>query len=188
MKTALLLSVGVLAIPSFVAAQNSAASSQPGSAVVNRTCPVSMQAKQGSGSGLVMVKKTQPKEGESVLTNKPGQHIHLIVEKSPDGPFTTLSQIASAKVTARGLSARSRLDRTPAVVGGSSPDLRRTLNVIFTAENDGSISAELDLPGFTSVRAISVESITLKDRSIWSIDGWQRCEVAPDPLMLIAAQ
>jgi hypothetical protein len=152
------------------------------------SCPVSMQAKQGSGSGLVMVHKAQPKDAEPLTPTKPGQHIHLILAKIPSDAFS-LQQVASATVTARGLSARDRLDRTVVVPGNSSSsDLVRTLEVAFTRENDGSLFADLDLPGFTAVRSIRIESIALKGGSKWTLDDSQHCVVAPDPMMLIASQ
>ena len=151
-------------------------------------CPVAMQAKQGSGAGLVAVriKPGQPDNRPSVLDNKPGQQIHLTLGKIPGAQFDDLELIASATVTARGLSARGRLDSTPAVIGGPSSDLRRTLDVRFTAENDGGAYADLDLPGFTSVQSIRIDSIALKDGSKWTFATRQGCVATPDPLMLIA--
>jgi hypothetical protein len=151
------------------------------------SCPVSMQAKQGSGSGLVMVHKAQPRDAEPLTPAKPGQHIHLILGKIPSDAFS-LQLVTGATVTARGLSARDRLNRTVEVFGDPNSDLARTLDVTFARENDGSLYADLDLPGFTSVRSIRIESIALKDGSKWTIDDHQHCVVAPDPLMLIANQ
>jgi len=189
MKLAVLLSLGALAIPSVVAAQSSAPTAAGASfgVIINSTCPVSMQAKQGSGSGLVKVKKSQPKDGESVLSNKPGQHIHLILGKRP-AEFSNFQQITGATVTARGLSARGHLDRTPADIGNETSDLHRTLSVTFSAESDGTLYADLDLPGFTSVRSIQIESLSFKDSSIWNVDSVRTCVVTPDPLMLVASQ
>ena len=155
-----------------------------------RTCPISIEAKQGSGAGLVAVRKQdRPPDNEpSILSNKPGQHIHLILGRVSGVEFSDLEQIVSATVTARGLSANGHFSATPATIGGTSSDLRRTLDVRFTAENDGTIYADLDLPGFTSVQSIRIDSIALKDGSKWTFDTKQACVVTPDPLMLIAIQ
>lgn len=193
-KFAVILAVAFVAVPSWLAAQNAAPTGGSGaqSTVIitpfdGASCPVSLQAKQGSGSGLVMVHKAPPKDAEPSTSAKPGQHIHLILGKMPGDAFS-LQQVASATVTARGLSARDRLNRTVGLFGDLPSDLTRTLDVSFTRENNGNLSADLDLPGFTSVRSIQIESIALKDGSKWSLDDRQHCVVTPDPLMLIANQ
>jgi hypothetical protein len=156
--------------------------------VTHPACPVAMQAKQGSGVGLVAVRRQagEPDNGRSILDNKPGQQIHLILGKVPSSQLD-FEQVSRATVTARGLSARSRIDRTPADLGSSPSDLRRTLDVAFGRESDGTLYADLELPGFTSVQSIRIDSIVLKDGSKWSFDAGQHCTVTPDPLMLIAA-
>ena len=200
MKQPVALALILLAGPALVAAQKGAPDGVKGTAFLttldgNSTktinvampgqaaCPVAMQAKQGSASGLVKVRKQQPDAGQGLQNAKPGQHIHLILGKT--GQFD-LRQIAGATVTAQGLSAKGRLTTTPAGTDSASPDVTRSLDVRFTAEDDGTVSAELDLPGFTSVRSIRIETLALKDGSTWTLARGQRCAVTPDPLMLIA--
>ena len=151
------------------------------------SCPVAMQAKQGSGEGLVMVKKSQTGDNsdQQKQSFRPAGHIHLIVSRNPSGNLD-IDQVERATVTARGLSARSHAP-TPAAMG-RTPDLRRTFDVTFSTENDGTLHADLDLPGFTSVQSIRIEKLALKDGSSWSLDSTQGCVVAPDPLMLIAGK
>ena len=50
------------------------------------------------------------------------------------------------------------------------------------------MSADLVLPGFSSVTFVQLKSITYKDGSSWKVDGQaeQACRVTPDPVMLIA--
>jgi hypothetical protein len=150
-------------------------------------CPVAMQAKQGSGAGMVMVRKAEP-DSESKTPRqsfRPAGRIHLILNRMPGGPLD-VEQVAGATVTARGLSARGRIDTTPAVVGSPVPDLHRTQNVTFNRESDGTLYADLDLPGFTAVFSIRIDSLALKDGSTWTLDTKQGCVVTPDPLMLVA--
>jgi len=150
-------------------------------------CPVAIEAKQGSGAGLVAVRRQpgQHDDGPSILSNKPGQHIHLILGKVPSSQID-IEQLARATVTARGLSGRGR-SITPVVMGEDSSEIRRTLEVTFGRESDGTLYADIDLPGFTSVQSIRIDSIVLKDGSKWSFDTRQGCTVTPDPLMMIAA-
>jgi hypothetical protein len=208
MKPILALSFAVLAVPVLLAAQSPAPAPAAGTGtatvfmsnldgaktttivttIPGSSCPVAMQAKQGSSSGLVMVRKNHPDDGESMLTSKPGQRIHLILGKMSGGQFSDLQQIASATVTAKGLSARDRLSPAIDLSGDRHSDMRRTLNVAFATEKDGSISAELILPGFTSVNSIRLESVDLKDGSTWTLPDLKACVVTPDPMMLVASQ
>ena len=142
-------------------------------------CPVGLQAKQGFGNGLVKVRHAPDVQPDN--PNKPGQHIHLIVTQPADKPSGP--QVVGATVTARGLSARPRVDKAS---GSGSSNVRRTLNVKFDAAADGSLSAEIDLPGFTAVRSIKIEALEYADRSTRDLAGLKVCTVAPDPLMLVA--
>jgi hypothetical protein len=208
MKPVFLLSLAALAVPAIVAAQSPSPAPAPGAnsvtAYVTTTdgatskttavtihidsCPVAMQAKQGSGSVLVMVRRDHPDDGESMLSSKPGQRIHLILARMQGAHFSDVQQITGATVTAKGLSARDRLEPALDLSGNPPSDLRRTLNVTFSTDKDGSISADVILPGFTSVNSIRLESVDLKDGSTWTLPDLKACVVAPDPLMLVAAQ
>ena len=208
MKTAAVLSFAVLALPALVTAQNSvpALSNSSGSRPVVVTtldgsqttvtivtapsCPIAMHAKQGSGAGLVMVRKQKPdeKDGGAWPAPKPGQQIHLILGKMSGGQFSDPSRIAGATVTVKGLSARDRARPAADPSGNSPSDLRRTMNVTFVIENDGTISADLNLPGFTSVNSVKLDSVALKDGSTWTLDDLKTCVVTPDRMMLIANQ
>lgn len=158
-------------------------------AVVPRAaCPVAMQAKQGSGAGLVTVRRQPGQPDDPNILNKPGQHIHLILGNVPGAQLGDLEQVARATITARGLSARSRIDRTPAELGSSHSDIRRTFDVAFSRDNDGTVYADLVLPGFTSVQSVRIDKLALKDGSTWALDNMPGCVVTPDPLMLIASQ
>ena len=113
---------------------------------------------------------------------KPAQHIHLILTGHAKD-----KQITSAVVTARGLSARTHMQN--ANLAGEGPsDIRRTLNVTFTPDQDGTVSADIDLPAFTAVKSLQLESITYADGSSWTPEKFNACTVQPDSFMLIAAQ
>jgi hypothetical protein len=208
MKPVILLSLAALAVPAIVAAQSPSPATAPGAgfttayvttfdgttsktaAVTIRvsTCPVYMQAKQGSGSGLVMVRKSGPDDGQSAPSSKPGQRIHLILGRMPGAHFGDPQQITGAMVTAKGLSARDHLEPALDLLSNRPSDIRRTMNVIFSTEKDGTISADVILPGFTSVSSIRLDSVDLKDGSTWTLPDLKACVVTPDPLMLVATQ
>ncbi len=138
-------------------------------------CPVSLQAKQGSGAGLVAVRGRNAGKQEEF---KPTARIHLLL-----GKIGGDRQVAGVTVTARGLSARGRIDRTTTA---DSPDLRRTLSAGVSVESDGSLFADLAFAGFTSVRSIKLESIDYADGSAMDLSQHRTCTVTPDLLMLTA--
>jgi hypothetical protein len=142
------------------------------------TCPVSMHALQGRGSGLVAVRDEKPIEG-------PSQRVHLILSN----PRSAV--VAGAKVKVFGLSGKNRLERTSdrsldLTNREGASDLTRTLDVTFAPEGDKDVATDFMLPGFTSVRSVELESITYRDGSTWTVAGQQACHVAPDPIMLVA--
>ncbi len=148
--------------------------------VTSTPCPVSLQAKHGSGSGLVMVRRRQAPDLEPEDGTRPAQNIHLILGKS-----ATEKRIASVTVSARGLSPRGRIERAISV---PPSDVRRTLESAVSTDSDGTLFAEITLPGFTVVTSIKLESIHFADGSNWDLSGRKTCSVAPDPFMLIGAQ
>jgi hypothetical protein len=145
-------------------------------------CPVSMQAKQRGMTEMVKTKKNAPNPEPDAMP-KPAQHIHLIL-----AGFGKDRRVTEATVTARGLSSRGRAINTNLVAGGQASDLSRKLDVKFTANDDGTVSANLDLPAFTTVTSLQLESITYSDGSSWKLADEKACTVAPDPLMLIAGR
>lgn len=180
----LLLSTSVLfgqqAGPSFgVAGMEASSVSGTEQAVTVLTCPVKLAAKQGGMSDLIRVRRAP--ESPAQTPARPGQRIHLIVT-NPDG--ASVSKIVGATVTARGLSARARVDKASGSHGPAG--LRRTLNVTFAPAGDHSLSTELVLPGFTAVTSIKVEALEYADGSTRDLSVQKLCVVQPDPFMLVA--
>ncbi|HVB98562.1 MAG TPA: hypothetical protein VNJ12_04425 [Candidatus Dormibacteraeota bacterium] len=144
-------------------------------------CPVSMQATQRGLTQMVRTKRT-PSQDQPEAMPAPAQHLHLILKGSPKDKL-----VASATVTARGISARSHMQNLN-LSGGGPSDIRRTLQVTFTPDQDGSVSADIDLPAFTAVNSLQLLSITYADGSSWTPEKSNACTVQPDALMLIAGR
>ena len=70
----------------------------------------------------------------------------------------------------------------------SSPYISSTLNVVFLRDGDDSESSDLELPGFTSVKSIRLDSVTYADGTIWTPADGRSCRVEPDPLMLVSSR
>lgn len=137
-------------------------------------CPIAMHATQGMWDHTVRVRdgKREPEPPHI------GQRIALTLKD------THPSQIVSALVRVRGLNGKDRIMPTPA---GTEQDWNAVtnLNVKFGSENDGSVSADLRVAGFTAVHSVELIRVTYADGSRWNRSGSQTCRVQPDPLMLI---
>jgi hypothetical protein len=155
-------------------------------------CPIRMRALQGTGHGLVAVRDDHKapvpecpldRVGTSDKCPSSSQRIHLILANSPSKTY------ASATVFVRGLTPKGRIERADSGAAGPS-EISKTLTVTFAPEDEKSMSADLVLPGFSSVTFVQLKSITYQDGSSWKMNGelGQMCRVAPDPLMLIAVQ
>lgn len=145
-------------------------------------CPVSMQAKQRGMTEMVKTGKNEAPAQPDYMP-KPAQHIHLILKG-----FAKDKRVVSAELTVRGRSARPRIDNTQSVLSDDPSDLRRTLDIDFTDEGDGSASADLDLPAFTSVTSLQLHWMVYADGSAWRLADRGVCMVTPDPVMLIAGR
>lgn len=183
MKRVVAIIPATLFFPVFSLAQqqpSSAANSVVDSTIVMRvsSCPVDLQAKQGHDGGFVAVRNRGPEDPD--IVHHPAQHIHLIVRNRKGD-----KRIAGATVTAHGLSARGRM--LGADLNSAQPDLKRTLDLKFINEGDGTSSAELDLPAFTSVQSVKLDSITYDDGSTWKMPHSTMCSVVPDGVMLISS-
>jgi hypothetical protein len=185
MKRAVFIGLSLLLGSTMLAAQSDSAQSavngivRPDSNAViylsGPTCPVSMRALQGSGfGGLVKVRGEPPVSG-------PAQRIHLILANPK------AAKVASASVIVLGLSPRSHVERALSNLV-RPPDVTRTLEVRFNPEEEKSVAADLLLPGFTAVISLELQSMTYQDGTTWSVAGRRACQVAPDPLMLIAGR
>jgi hypothetical protein len=138
------------------------------------SCPVSLHALQGAGTGLVAVRDAKPAPGSS-------QRIHLVLSDTAAAP------VVSAKVIVRGLSGQIQIVQTRSNHRESS-DAAKTLDVQFMREDEKTVAADLILPGFTSVSSVELESIRYDDESTWRVAGHATCRVAPDPFMLVAGR
>lgn len=141
------------------------------------SCLVGMRASQGIDGQLLKSRRSAP-----ATSPKSVQRIQLILSGAPGG-----KQIVAGSVMARGLSPRGRI---VSAVGAKNiaNGVQTTLNVKFTAGENGSARADLLLPGFSSVSSIHLNSITYADGSVWKIPSVDVCRVVPDPLVLVAGR
>jgi len=140
--------------------------------IASSPCPVGLHAKQNSGGDILAISGAHPKGV--------GQSIRLILT-NPDS-----RRIVGASVTVRGLTGKSRVIETlssPAV-----SDAAKSIDVTFTGSHGNEISADLWVPGMSSVQAIDLSSVTYSDGSTWKLVTGNLCHAVPDPIMLIGAR
>jgi hypothetical protein len=138
------------------------------------TCPISMQANQDVWDHTIKIR-----EGERERVLQPfGQKISLTLKD------THPARIQAATVRVDGLTGKNRMVQTGP--NSANPDGIRTLRVRFAVLNDGRVSADLWLPGFTAVTSVELLEVSYADGSSWKISGSNVCRVQPDPLMLIS--
>jgi hypothetical protein len=141
------------------------------------TCPINMQALQGTGRGLLLARDN--KGPDKAPPDQPAQRIHLILA---DGSGR---HIVRARVTARGFGSRAHMEHT--LTHSMEPKIvSLTLEVRMHATEKGTTAGDLILPGFTTVQTIELFALRFDDGSSWSELLQTPCSVTPDPLMLIA--
>lgn len=141
----------------------------PGSTVT--VCPIDMHASQSLWNHNIAVQK-------GLANEKFGQRIALNLRDS------RTTRIIGATVRVRGLNGKNRALPTPADT--AQPwNAVKTLRVNFTEEDDGTVSADLWIVGFTAVGSIQLMSVSYSDGSVWTITESSACRVQPDPIMLI---
>jgi hypothetical protein len=141
---------------------------------IANTCPIGMRAGQRMNGQTLAVR-----DGQQAAPS--GQGIHLsLLDKNP-------ARIVSAIVTAYGLSAKYRFVRADAMRNGPS-NVTKSINVVFRDKQDGTVYADLVLPGFTAVNSIVLQSIGYADGSTRTFLPQDGCDVAPDPMMLVAGR
>jgi hypothetical protein len=131
-------------------------------------CPVSLHAQHLPDGDVIKTAADHPKGL--------GQRLHLTLK--PDS-----GTAVNATLAIHGTTPKGRIQQT--ATDGVHNDAVQTLTVQFIAAKDGSSSAALWVPGFTSVGEIEVRAMIFSDGSTWKASKDQVCHVIYD-LMLIA--
>jgi hypothetical protein len=147
-------------------------------------CPVSMRAEHGAGGGLVRTRQSWSNSApEPSQPTPPFQQIHLILGDSSI-KSSAGAKVVRARVTVRGTNGQWR--SMPAATGDDASSLTKTLDLSFDQAENGQVSTDMTLQGFTSVKSISLDSLTYSDDTVWIPPQEKICRVAPNPLMLVS--
>ncbi len=139
-------------------------------------CPVQLQAQHRIGSQAAIPVVGGVSGGRAP---NPAQHIRLVLSDE------VAQNAVAARIVVRGLSGRSRTVLTPAA-GTPAADRTRTVHVKLTPASPTENSADLILPGFSTVLSVQLVSLTYRDGTTWSAPAGDACRVTPDPLMPVA--
>lgn len=140
------------------------------------SCPVGLTAQPGVGPGMVIVV-----DGNTTASQK----LNLQLTNVGD-PQRQHSNITGAQITVHGLTARGRI--APAGFGDSdAATLAKQVNLALTVAPGASASTDLLFKGFTSVRWITLDSLTYADGSTWHPSPQHTCRVVPNRVMLVAS-
>ena len=136
------------------------------------SCPVSMRAQHLSDGSMV-------KAGEAAHPAGIGQRLHLTLRNQGS------RQIAGATLTIHGTTPKAHAILLASAQGGPS-DTTQNMSVSFSRGPDGSVSADLWIPGMSAVQSIELDSLEYSDGSTWKLADGNACRIAPDPFMLIS--
>lgn len=138
------------------------------------SCPIGMHARQGIWDHTLKVNQGEQRKSKTPF----GQRIVLtLLDTHP-------ASVVAATLMVRGFDGKDHMMQAAA---DSPGDAARTLHAVFAKQADGNVSADIYVPGFTSVTSLQLQEVSYADGSVWSVTGSNVCRVAPDPLMLIAA-
>ena len=138
-------------------------------------CPVGMAASQGVWDHTLKVRQAQQEHSIQPF----GQRIFLTLGDSHTTP------IVAATVKVYGLNGKNHVMQAD---GNAKADgeATKTMEVTFASSQNGGVTGDLYIPGFTAVTSIELLQVSYNNGKIWRMGASSACRVTPDPMMLIA--
>lgn len=137
-------------------------------------CPLTLSAQQGS-SGQLRSTQVIPSHADKQPI---GQQIRLTLANP------RLIGVTAARIQVRGYTPNARA--FPAA--SPSPDAARSLDLVLTVAPGQDATTDLRLESFSAVTSIELESVSYADGSRWQAGAEARCQIAPDPILLITGR
>jgi hypothetical protein len=138
------------------------------------SCPVGFSAEPGVGPGMVIVVN-----GDTTASQK----LKIELRHLPSPQFH-LSEITGAQITVHGLTAKGRI--TPASSNPDDATIARQVDLALTIAPGRTASTAMLFKGFTSVRWITLDSLTYADGSTWHPAAHKSCSIVPNRYMDVA--
>jgi hypothetical protein len=143
-------------------------------------CPIAMRARHEARFHKELAKGAKPDANGDVGHDGSAMQIRLTLTNP------NLRKIVAALVTVHG--SNGDWQWLPTGSRTKIGEVSKTIEVSFDPGQGADVDAFLALRGFTTVSFIALNSVTYADGSMWTVRATNACQVAPDPLMLIAAQ
>jgi len=137
-------------------------------------CPLNLSARQGSSGELRTTKPGQ----KDTPPQSVGQQIVLTLANPQ------LVGITAARIKVRGYTPTAR----SFPLAPPSPDAARSLDLVLTVAPGLDTTTDLRLESFSAVTSIELESVSYADGSRWRAGPQTRCQIVPDPIMLITSR
>ncbi len=137
-------------------------------------CPIGFTADPGVGPGMVIVVN-----GDTSASQK----LKLQLTYRTD-PYAHPSNITAAQITVHGLTAKGRI--SPASPNPDDATIARQVDLALTIAPGRSASTDMLFQGFTSVRWITLDSLTYANGTTWHPAAHKSCRIVPNRFMDVA--
>jgi hypothetical protein len=137
-------------------------------------CPVGFSAEPGVGPGMVIVIN-----GDTTAS----QQLKLQLSYLTD-PQLHSSNIIAAQITVHGLTAKGRI--APASSDPDDNTIAKQVDLALTIAPGRAASTDMLFKGFTSVRWITLDSLTYANGSTWHPAAHRSCSIVPNRYMAVA--
>jgi hypothetical protein len=137
-------------------------------------CPVGFSAEPGVGPGMVIVIN-----GDTTASQKLKLQLSYLTD-----PQLHSSNIIAAQITVHGLTAKGRI--APASSDPDDNTIAKQVDLALTIAPGRAASTDMLFKGFTSVRWITLDSLTYANGSTWHPAAHRSCSIVPNRYMAVA--
>jgi hypothetical protein len=138
------------------------------------SCPVGFSAEPGVGPGMVIVVN-----GDTTASQKLKLQLNYLTD-----PQLHPSNIISAQITVHGLTAKGRI--APASSDPDDNTIAKQVDLALTIAPGSTASTAMLFKGFTSVRWITLDSLTYANGTTWHPAAHKSCSIVPNRYMAVA--
>ena len=138
------------------------------------SCPVGFSAEPGVGPGMVIVIN-----GDTTASQKLKLQLSYLTD-----PQLHSSNITGAQITVHGLTAKGRI--APASSDPDDATIAKQVDLALTIAPGRTASTDMLFKGFTSVRWITLDSLTYANGSTWHPAAHRSCSIVPNRYMAVA--
>lgn len=140
----------------------------------SNSCPIGFTAEPGVGPGMVIVVN-----GDTASSQKLKLQLNYLTD-----PQLHPYNIVAAQITVHGLTAKGRI--APASSNPDDNTIAKQVDLALTIAPNHTASTAMLFQGFTSVRWITLDSLTYANGSTWHPAAHKSCSIVPNRYMAVA--